>query len=126
MAKALMPRGLRKVNKVFTNRIQGVYAPYVPPLAVVVHKGRRSGREYRTPVTAFRSGRTLVIGLPYGADTDWVRNLLAEGRGGVERLGRVRRIARPRVLAADEAQELPAVGRAAARYMDVLVADIED
>ncbi|TDC61892.1 nitroreductase family deazaflavin-dependent oxidoreductase [Actinomadura sp. GC306] len=126
MAKALMPRGLRKVNKVFTNRVQGVYAPYVPPLAVVVHKGRRSGREYRTPVTAFRSGRTLIFGLPYGADTDWVRNLLAEGAGGVERLGRAKRISRPRVLTAAEAGELPSAARFAARYMDVLVAEIED
>ncbi|TDE34069.1 nitroreductase family deazaflavin-dependent oxidoreductase [Actinomadura sp. 6K520] len=126
MVKPLIPRAMRGFNKAVTNRIQGVYAPYVPPLAMVVHKGRRSGREYRTPVTAFRSGRTLVIGLPYGADTDWVRNLLAEGRGGVERLGRARRIARPRVLTADEARELPAAGRFAARYMDVLVADLED
>ncbi|MFG2090892.1 nitroreductase family deazaflavin-dependent oxidoreductase [Spirillospora sp. NPDC048824] len=126
MGKPLIPRGMRSVNKVFTNRIQGVYAPYVPPLAVIVHKGRRSGREYRTPVTAFRSGRTVIVGLPYGADTDWVRNLLAEGRGGLERLGRVRRVANPRVLTADEARELPSAGRYAARYMDVLVADIED
>ncbi|XRQ05008.1 nitroreductase family deazaflavin-dependent oxidoreductase [Actinomadura welshii] len=126
MPKPLMPRGLRRINKAVTNRIQGVYAPYVPPLAVVVHRGRRSGREYRTPVAAFRSGRSLIVGLPYGADTDWVRNLLAEGRGGVERLGRARAIAAPRVLSAAEAGELPAAGRFAARYMDVLVADIED
>ncbi|MGI5322912.1 nitroreductase family deazaflavin-dependent oxidoreductase [Actinomadura nitritigenes] len=126
MPKPLMPRRLRRINKAVTNRVQGVYAPYLPPLAVVVHKGRTSGREYRTPVTAFRSGDRLIIGLPYGADTDWVRNLLAEGRGGVERLGRVRRIARPRVLTGADAAELPAPARAVARYMDVLVADLDD
>lgn len=126
MPKPLMPRRLRRINKAVTNRVQGVYAPYLPPLAVIVHKGRTSGREYRTPVTAFRSGDRLIVGLPYGADTDWVRNLLAEGRGGVERLGRVRRIARPRVLTAADAAELPAAARAVARYMDVLVADLED
>ncbi|MBD2898777.1 MULTISPECIES: nitroreductase family deazaflavin-dependent oxidoreductase [Actinomadura] len=126
MPKPLMPRRLRRINKAVTNRVQGVYAPYLPPLAVIVHKGRTSGREYRTPVTAFRSGDRLIVGLPYGADTDWVRNLLAEGRGGVERLGRVRRIARPRVLTAADAAELPPAARAVARYMDVLVADLED
>ncbi|TDC45237.1 nitroreductase family deazaflavin-dependent oxidoreductase [Actinomadura sp. KC345] len=126
MAKALIPRQVRGFNKVVTNRVQGVYAPYLPPLAVVVHKGRRSGREYRTPVAAFRSGRSLIVGLPYGSDTDWVRNLLAERRGGVERLGRVRRVGNPRVLTAAEAGELPSAVRYAARYMDVLVADIED
>ncbi|MER7541675.1 nitroreductase family deazaflavin-dependent oxidoreductase [Actinomadura sp.] len=126
MPKPLMPRWAPRFNKAVTNRIQGVYAPYVPPLAVIVHRGRRSGREYRTPVTAFRSGRRLIVGLPYGRDTDWVRNLLAEGRGGVQRMGRVRRIANPRVLTAAEAGDLPRPGRYAARWMDVLVADIED
>ncbi|GAA0263765.1 nitroreductase family deazaflavin-dependent oxidoreductase [Actinomadura nitritigenes] len=125
MPKPLMPRRLRRINKAVTNRVQGVYAPYLPPLAVIVHKGRTSGREYRTPVTAFRSGDRLIVGLPYGADTDWVRNLLAEGRGGVERLGRVRRIAHPRVLTAADAAELPPAARAVTRYMDVLVADLD-
>ncbi|MFA1550671.1 nitroreductase family deazaflavin-dependent oxidoreductase [Actinomadura chokoriensis] len=125
MPKPLMPSWLLSFNKKVTNRIQGVYAPYLPPLAVVVHRGRRSGREYRTPVTAFRSGRRIIIGLPYGRDTDWVRNLLAEGRGGVERLGRAHRITGPRVLTAAETGDLPLPGRYAARYMDVLVAEIE-
>lgn len=126
MPKPLMPRSVARFNKVVTNRIQGVYAPYLPPFAVIVHRGRRSGRAYRTPVTAFRSGRRLIVGLPYGRDSDWVRNLLAAGRGGVERLGRARRIGNPRVLTAAEAGDLPLPGRVAARYMDVLVADIED
>ncbi|MEU9023293.1 nitroreductase family deazaflavin-dependent oxidoreductase [Actinomadura sp. NPDC048394] len=125
MPKPLMPRRLRRINKAVTNRVQGVYAPYLPPLAVIVHKGRASGREYRTPVTAFRSGDRLIVGLPYGADTDWVRNLLAEGRGGVERLGRVRRIGRPRVLTAADAADLPAAARPLTRFMDVLVADLD-
>jgi deazaflavin-dependent oxidoreductase (nitroreductase family) len=125
MPKPLMPRRLRRINKAVTNRVQRVYAPYLPPLAVIVHKGRTSGREYRTPVTAFRSGDRLIVGLPYGADTDWVRNLLAEERGGVERLGRVRRIGRPRVLTAADAADLPAAVRPLTRYMDVLVADLE-
>jgi deazaflavin-dependent oxidoreductase (nitroreductase family) len=125
MPKPLMPRRLRRINKAVTNRVQGVYAPYLPPLAVIVHKGRTSGREYRTPVTAFRSGDRIIVGLPYGADTDWVRNLLAAERGGVERLGRAHRIVRPRVLSSDETGDLPAAVRYAARYMDVLVADVE-
>ncbi|NDU71250.1 nitroreductase family deazaflavin-dependent oxidoreductase [Actinomadura sp. DSM 109109] len=126
MVKPLMPRSVARFNRVVTNRVQGVYAPYLPPLAVIVHRGRRSGREYRTPVTAFRSGGRLIVGLPYGRDTDWVRNLLAEGRGGVERLGRARRLGRPRVLTAADAAGLPPAARLAARHMDLLVADIED
>ncbi|WP_165978340.1 nitroreductase family deazaflavin-dependent oxidoreductase [Actinomadura darangshiensis] len=119
-----MPRSVARFNKVVTNRVQGVYAPFLPPFAMIVHKGRRSGREYRTPVTAFRSGGRLIVGLPYGRDADWVRNLLAEGHGGVERLGRVRRIENPQVLTAADTAELPAWTRQAARHMDILVADV--
>ncbi len=93
----LAPAGLPELNKRFTNRVQGLWAPYLPPFAMVVHRGRVSGREYRTPVVALRSGRFLIIALPYGDRTDWVRNLLAAGRGGVERLGRLHRVTGVRV-----------------------------
>lgn len=126
MVKPLLPRPLADFNKVVTNRVLGVFAPYLPPYAMIVHRGRRSGKEYRTPVNAFRSGRRLIVGLPYGPGSDWVRNLLVEGRGGVERLGRVRRISDPRVLTSADADDLPPAARYAARYMDLLVADIED
>ncbi|MFD0688316.1 nitroreductase family deazaflavin-dependent oxidoreductase [Actinomadura fibrosa] len=126
MPPALLPRSVARFNRVVTNRVQGVYAPYLPPLAVVVHRGRGSGREYRTPVVAFRSGDRLIIGLPYGTDTDWVRNLLAAGQGGIERLGRARRIARPRVVTSADGLDLPPAARHASRYMALLIADIED
>lgn len=124
MSRVLLPRSVARFNKAVNNRVQGIWAPYLPPWAVIVHRGRRSGREYRTPVNAFRSGDRLVIGLPYGADSDWVRNLIAEGNGGVERMGRVSRISNPRVLDESGADELPGLARYAVRYMDVLVADI--
>ncbi|WP_131738505.1 nitroreductase family deazaflavin-dependent oxidoreductase [Actinomadura roseirufa] len=126
MPKPLLPRSLARFNRRVTNRIQGPYAAYLPPLAVIVHRGRRSGREYRTPVTAFRSGGRLVVGLPYGPGTDWVRNLLAADGGGVERAGRARRIRRPRVVRGAAAADLPAPMRFAARHVDLLVADIDD
>jgi deazaflavin-dependent oxidoreductase (nitroreductase family) len=125
MREALLPRSLARFNRVVNNRVQGVWAPYVVPWAVVIHRGRTSGREYRTPVTAFRSRDRLLIGLPYGANTDWVRNLLAEGAGGVERGGRVRRIRNPRVVDTASADDLPAPFRWASRFMDLLVADLD-
>ncbi|MFC6882710.1 MULTISPECIES: nitroreductase family deazaflavin-dependent oxidoreductase [Actinomadura] len=127
MREVLLPRSVANANKV-VNRVQRIYAPFVPPFAVVVHKGRRSGREYRTPVAAYRFGDRIYIGLPYGRDSDWVRNLTAAGRGGVERLGRAHRITAPRVLTADDAasaEDLPAPVRYMARYVNVLAADID-
>lgn len=46
----------------------------------MVHRGRTSGREYRTPVNVFpRPGVRNVLALTYCTDTDWIRNLIAAG-----------------------------------------------
>src|SRR5689334_5270100 len=60
------PRVLRRVNRVFTNPLLGTIAWVVPPLALLHHRGRRTGRTYRTPVVAFRSARGFVVPMTYG------------------------------------------------------------
>jgi deazaflavin-dependent oxidoreductase (nitroreductase family) len=92
-----LSRGVARFNKRVTNRIQGVYAWLVPPWAVILHRGRRSGRPYRTPLFAFRRGRTLVIALLYGEESEWLRNLQAGG-GQVVRKGRTFAVQPPKVL----------------------------
>ena len=82
------PRWLARFNKVVTNRVQGVYAPWVAPWAVIHHRGRTSGREYSTPVLAWRSGDRLAVAVVYGAESDWLRNALAAGSVTVTRAGR--------------------------------------
>ena len=82
-----LSRGVARFNKRVTNRIQGLYAWLIPPWAVILHRGRRSGRQYRTPLFAFKRGRTLVIALLYGEESEWLRNLRAGG-GYVIRAGR--------------------------------------
>jgi deazaflavin-dependent oxidoreductase (nitroreductase family) len=109
-------RGLARFNKRFTNRIQGVYAWLVPPWAVILHRGRRSGRRYRTPLLAFRRERTLVIALLYGRESDWLRNLRAGG-GHVVRRGRRYAVDPPEVVAiADAGPRLQRLSRPARRY----------
>lgn len=120
----VMPSWLPGVNKAFINRVQALWAPYVPPYAVIVHKGRKTGTEYRTPVMAFRSGSAIAVPLPYGERTDWARNLLAAGRGGVERLGRLHRVVEPRVVSGPD--ELPPLLKPLTRYVKFLVAQIEE
>src|SRR3954447_12033999 len=53
------------------------------PTSVVEHVGRKSGRRYETPVVAARSDDGFVIALPYGLNTDWLKNVLTAGRGTV-------------------------------------------
>src|SRR5690348_16438889 len=48
--------------------------------ALLRHTGRRSGRAYETPVVAMLVNDGVLIPLPYGAHTDWCRNVLAAGR----------------------------------------------
>ena len=100
-----LSRGVARFNKRVTNRIQGLYAWLVPPWAVILHRGRRSGRQYRTPLFAFRRGRTLVIALLYGEESEWLRNLRAGG-GHVIRAGRTFVVGPPEVVATREAGSL--------------------
>jgi deazaflavin-dependent oxidoreductase (nitroreductase family) len=93
----LLPAWLPAINKRVFNPIQRLWAPWLPPFALIVHRGRRSGREYRTPVLAWRSGSTLYVGLYYGARVHWVRNLVAAGGGEVVRRGRRERIVSVRI-----------------------------
>lgn len=111
-----LSRRVARFNRVVTNRVQGVYAWLVPPWAVVVHRGRRSGRPYRTPVFAFRQERTLVIALLYGEESDWLRNLRAAGGGRVVRVGRTFELGEPRVVETSAAAELGRLSPLARAY----------
>src|SRR5207244_8044856 len=71
-----IPRFMRNVNRVLTNPILGTVAWLVPPMAVVHHVGRKTGRAYRSPVIAFRSAAGVVIPMTYGRDVDWARNVV--------------------------------------------------
>src|SRR5215207_9689993 len=113
MRDPLMPAWMTKVNKRIVNPIQGLWAPRLPPWAVIVHRGRRSGTEYRTPVLAARSGSSLYVALFYGSGAQWVRNVRAAGGGEVIRRGRRERIANVRILRDAHAEPLPRAVRAA-------------
>jgi deazaflavin-dependent oxidoreductase (nitroreductase family) len=78
-----IPRAVAHFNRFVTNPIQRVWADRLPGFAIVEHVGRRTGRRYRTPVNARRESDGFTIALTYGAETDWVRNVLAAGGGHV-------------------------------------------
>jgi deazaflavin-dependent oxidoreductase (nitroreductase family) len=109
-------RRVARFNKVVTNRVQGVYAWIVPPWAVILHRGRRSGRAYRTPVLAFRQDRTLIVPVLYGEESDWLRNLRAASGGLIVRAGRTYELSRPHVVETDAAAELSRLSFVARAY----------
>jgi len=75
-------------------------------ITTVHHTGRKSGREYVTPVWAERSGQWFFIPLPYGTDVDWCRNVLAGGCCVLEREGVRYETATPVIVPAAEAVPL--------------------
>jgi deazaflavin-dependent oxidoreductase (nitroreductase family) len=85
-----LPRGLARFNLVVTNRVTGRFAGRLPGFGIVVHIGRKSGIERRSPVNVFRDGERYVLALTYGRDAQWVRNVMAAG--GCELITRGRRI----------------------------------
>jgi deazaflavin-dependent oxidoreductase (nitroreductase family) len=118
-----MPAWLPAINERVVNPVQRLWAPWLPPWALIVHRGRRSGTEYRTPVLAWRSGATLYVVLYYGVRAQWVRNLMAAGGGEVVRRGRRERIASVRIVR-DGAAPVPAMVRVLGGGLPVLVAEL--
>jgi deazaflavin-dependent oxidoreductase (nitroreductase family) len=99
--------------------VLGTIAWLAPPLAVVHHVGRRSGRHYRTPVVAFRSPWAVVIPMTYGRDVDWARNMIRAGGCELDRLGRRIRLRNPRIVdLPTAAPHLPAALRGLFRAAD--------
>lgn len=101
------PRWIARANKAGLNRITKFIAPWAPGWAVVVHRGRRSGRIFRTPLWAFHRGDGFVIALTYGAESDWVRNVLAAGGGELESRRRRYAVGSPRVYRDESAADMP-------------------
>ena len=75
------PKSIALFNKHITNRLFLLFSGWIPPFAIVGHRGRASGRQYMTPVLAFPTSYGYLFALTYGRNVDWVRNLRASGNG---------------------------------------------
>jgi deazaflavin-dependent oxidoreductase (nitroreductase family) len=88
--------------------------------AVVHHTGRRSGRIYSMAVWAHRVGESFCVGLPYGTDVDWLRNVRAAGGCEIEHDGARHRV--PAALGLDRTM-LRLMGVRAALRVDIEAAE---
>jgi deazaflavin-dependent oxidoreductase (nitroreductase family) len=80
------PRQLRSAGT------PGAYA------GVVRHRGRVSGRAYETPVTIVAADGAFLVALPYGANAQWVRNVLAAGSATIVTEGSTHEVERPELV----------------------------
>lgn len=101
------PRWLAHFNLYVTNRVLGPVARWMPGMGVVLHTGRQSHRQYRTPVLVFPRGELLIIALTYGHQAQWVQNVLSAGGCELETRGRVLQLSGPRLFRKDQGREMP-------------------
>ncbi|HEX6232074.1 MAG TPA: nitroreductase family deazaflavin-dependent oxidoreductase [Jiangellaceae bacterium] len=113
------PRWLARANRVGFNRVVRLIAPRLPGFGIVVHRGRRSGRSYRTPVNVFRREGGFLIALTYGSDSDWVKNVIANGGCELQTRGRRYTLTAPRVYRDESRRGVPAPVRAPLRAIRV-------
>jgi deazaflavin-dependent oxidoreductase (nitroreductase family) len=106
----VLPRRVARFNRVVTNRITGPLAGWLPGFGVVVHRGRRSGREFRTPINIFRTSDGYVAALTYGV-TDWARNVITAGGCELETRRRRVRLTDPRLVHDPARHDMPLVVR---------------
>jgi len=108
-----------RFNKKVTNRILGRLVPHLPGFGFVVHTGRKTHRQYRTPIKFFRRGGKYLFALTYGPNTDWVRNVLANGGCQLETRGRTVRLSRPRLFHDERRSSVPVYARIPLSMIDV-------
>lgn len=99
------PRAAKRFEPV-ANALAG--KRWFPPWAIVHHRGRRSGIEYATPVEIVpaRDRGVLLVCLPWSANTNWARNVVAAGGATLTWRGREQRTVEPRIMTGAEASEL--------------------
>jgi hypothetical protein len=88
---------LRYFNKAVTNRLTMTFAGR-HLYAVVHHIGRRSRWAHATPVVAMPMEAGFVIPLPYGAEVDWCRNVMAANGCELELKGHMYQLGEPHLI----------------------------
>jgi deazaflavin-dependent oxidoreductase (nitroreductase family) len=104
-------RRVARFNRLVANHLVGPVLSRMPGFGKVHHRGRKSGREYATPVKLFRRGEDIVITLPYGRGSDWVKNVLAAGGCDITTRGRRIRLTNPTIFSDDGRTRMPAITR---------------
>ena len=115
-----LPRIITKANRRVLNHIMRPLSRRIPPLALIRHRGRRSGTRYATPIMVFPHDGEFVIALTYGPDTDWQLNLEAAGTAEVVYRGATYAVSNPRrAKGSPDDQPLPGIVRFALKVFRV-------
>jgi deazaflavin-dependent oxidoreductase (nitroreductase family) len=98
------PSGIRRAARLFNPLIMRLAGTrWFPLYGILEHRGRRSGRVFRTPVVARPQGDGFIVPMPWGEGTDWFRNVRAAGGCRLRWNGRVYDLRDPQVVDMAEA-----------------------
>ena len=116
---ATQPRqhsGVRIATRLFNPIVLLLAGTRLLPLyGVLQHRGRRSGKTFRTQVVVRPTDDGFVVPMPWGEGTDWYRNVRAAGECVIRWKGRDYALAQPEVI--DVAAARDAFSAAQLRYM---------
>jgi deazaflavin-dependent oxidoreductase (nitroreductase family) len=120
----LFPPAFERFQIKYVNPMLRPLSKRLPGFAVIKHRGRTSGKDYETIVTAYRKGSVLAIGLAHGK-TNWVKNVLAAGEADIHVGRKDLHLVNPRVLPAGTVDHiLPRMAQIVAKRSGLFVADI--
>jgi deazaflavin-dependent oxidoreductase (nitroreductase family) len=120
----VFPVAVENFQVKYFNPIIKPVARFLPGMATIKHRGRKSGKEYETIVTAYRKGNVLAIALGHGK-TDWVKNVLAAGEADLHFIRKSVHVTNTRIVPAGTgADGLPLMARLQAKRVAIFVADI--
>jgi deazaflavin-dependent oxidoreductase (nitroreductase family) len=120
----LFPVAAENFQVKYFNPLIKPFARFLPGMATIKHRGRKSGKPYETIVTAYRKGNTVAIALAHGK-TDWVKNVLAAGEADLHFTGKDVHLTNTRIVPAGTgADGLPFMARVQAKRAAIFVADI--
>jgi len=102
-----IPDRIRYINKRFTNKgMMLIAGKKGSPIAVVRHRGRKSGILYQTPVLVMHKDAQFIFALTYGRSVDWFRNILAAGSTVLLVNGQEHHLVNPVIMDADNGRRV--------------------
>jgi deazaflavin-dependent oxidoreductase (nitroreductase family) len=111
------PRILSRYTRGQINTVTLRFAGHAA-FADLEHVGRRSGIVRHTPLRAFRGPDKVVIGLNFGPESDWLKNIQAAGRCRMRLAGEQLELGAPTVVPiAQGIQGMPWIFGVALRYV---------
>jgi deazaflavin-dependent oxidoreductase (nitroreductase family) len=98
---------LRPFTTTVFNRFSRLFAGWLPGFGILRYRGRKTDKEYRTPMNVFRRGDECIFALTYGSDVQWVKNIVASGETWLRTVGRDIHLVEPELFTDPQRRLMP-------------------